>query len=231
MPQNVLLIEDSAAFRKSVNRLLGLHGYRVHEAPTGKAGVEHCLKTPPDLVILDLVMPGLSGLEVCQELKQRTETASIPLLVLTGNDKEGQEVACLDLGADDYLTKPVQGTRLLAHVRALLRRAQGKGRATALEVGPLSLDYARKLVTWAGKEFPHLTPKEFGLLFALAQRSPEPLDRTELYAEVWGLEAPSEISLRTVDVHVRRIRLKMGWRSDQCLTAIHGRGYCVAPRE
>lgn len=231
MPQKVLLIEDSASFRKSVNRLLVLHGFTVSEAATGKAGVEHCVKTPPDLVILDLVMPGLSGLEVCQELKQRTETASIPLLVLTGNDREGQEVACLDMGADDYLTKPVQGTRLLAHVRALLRRAQGRSAVKELKIGSLSLDYPRKLTRWEGKEFPHLTPKEFGLLFALAQRSPEPLDRAGIYAEVWGLEAPSEISLRTVDVHVRRIRLKMGWRSDECLVAIHGRGYCVAPRE
>lgn len=176
-------------------------------------------------------MPGLSGLEVCQELKQLTETASIPLLVLTGNDREGQEVACLDLGADGYLTKPVQGPKLLAHVRALLRRTQGRSHTKTLTVGALSLDHPRKLVLWKGEEFPHLTPKEFGLLFALAQRSPAPLDRAGLYAEVWGLEAPSEISLRTVDVHVRRIRLKMGWRADQCLVAIHGRGYCVAPRE
>lgn len=231
MPQKVLLIEDSAAFRKSVNRLLGLHGFSVFEAATGKAGVEHCLKSPPDLVILDLVMPGLSGLEVCQELKQRAETAGIPLLVLTGNDQEGLDVACLDLGADGYLTKPVQGPKLLAHMRALLRRTQGRSQSKTLEVGTLSLDYPRKLAIWKGAEYPHLTPKEFALLFTLAQRSPEPLDRAGLYSEVWGLEAPSEISLRTVDVHVRRIRLKMGWRADQCLVAIHGRGYCVAPRE
>src|SRR5581483_2661658 len=120
----------------------------IAEASTGKAGIAAASSQLPDLIVLDLVMPGLGGTEVCRQLKERGETSAIPVLILTGNDREGQDVACLDLGADDYLTKPVKSERLLAHCRALLRRsgAELPPKNPALAIGPLRLDYGRKLV-------------------------------------------------------------------------------------
>jgi DNA-binding response OmpR family regulator len=229
MPTRVLLIEDDPAFRRTVADLLRLHDFEVAEAGSGKAGAAEVRKERPDLIVLDLVMPGMNGLEVCQLLKQDAQTASIPILILTGNDREGQDVACLDMGADDYLTKPVKAERLLSYCRALLRRSHPEGAPGPVRVGGLALDYGRKLVSLKSREYPHLTPKEFGLLYELASRSPEPEDRTALYQKVWGMDPPSEGSLKTVDVHVRRIRLKLGWRSDRWLVAVHGRGYCVRP--
>ena len=167
MGSKVLLIEDDASFRKAVGDVLADEGYTVIQAPSGKAGILAAQKEMPDLVILDLIMPGMKGLEVCQFLKQDLQTARLPIIILTGNDKDGQDIACLDMGADDYLTKPVKSARLLAYARALLRRNAGEERAeppASVEVGGLSLDYPRKLVKLAGKEYPHLTPKEFELL-------------------------------------------------------------------
>lgn len=231
MEPKALLIDDDAAFRKTLSRVLPLHGFRTVEAATGKAGVAKAAEENPDLVILDLVLPGMKGLEVCQALKQDVATAGIPILILTGNDREGLDIACLDTGADDYLTKPVKTERLVARCRALLRRSQkapahGSGN---LSLGALGLDYARKLVTLEDKQFPHLTPKEFGLLYYLAVHSPEPRDRVTLYREVWGMDPPSEGSLKTVEVHVRRVRLKLRWRSEQLLRTVSGRGYCLVP--
>ena len=232
MAPKVLLIEDDASFRKAVSDVLGLEGYEVKQAPSGKAGIMAVQSDPPDLVILDLVMPGMKGLEVCQHLKQDAKTARVPIIILTGNDKEGQDIACLDMGADDYLTKPVKSERLLAYARAILRRNAGEERAeppAKLEVGGLSLDYPRKIVKLGKQEHQHLTPKEFELLYFLASKTPNPTDRSVVYREVWGVEAPSEGALKTVEVHVRRVRLKLGWKSDQWLVSVSGRGYALIP--
>ncbi|MEK7390319.1 MAG: response regulator transcription factor [Elusimicrobiota bacterium] len=234
MALKVLLIDDDASFRKAVSDVLTLEGYEIRQAPSGKAGILAVQSEAPDLVILDLVMPGVRGLEVCQQLKQDAATARVPIIILTGNDKEGQDIACLDMGADDYLTKPVKSERLLAYCRALLRRIAGEGRGgpvARVEVGSLCLDYPRKLVSLDGKDFQHLTPKEFELLYYLAKRTPAPTERSAIYYDVWGVEAPSEGALKTVEVHVRRIRLKLGWRSDQWLVSVSGRGYAlIAPK-
>ncbi|MBI3553952.1 MAG: response regulator transcription factor [Elusimicrobia bacterium] len=231
MPQKILLIEDNAAFRKTVARILAENGYEVGEAATGKDGLARAERRAPDLIILDLILPGIKGTEVCVRLKQSPRTAAVPILILTGNDQDGQDISCLDVGADDYLTKPVKSERLLAHCRALLRRAAPEGKRDVLALGALRLDYKRKLVIVDGNENPRLTPKEFGLLFELARRTPDPIDRTELYKLVWGMEPPSEGSLKTVDVHARRIRLKLGWSADRWLSYVHGRGYRLAAPE
>ena len=228
----VLLIEDDASFRKAVSDVLTLEGYEVRQAPSGKTGIMAAQTDPPDIVILDLIMPGMKGLEVCQFLKQDAKTANVPIIILTGNDKDGQDIACLDMGADDYLIKPVKSERLLAYCRALLRLNAGEERPEPLAnvaVGGLSLDYPRKLVKLGGKEYSHLTPKEFELLYFLAARTPNPTERAEVYRLVWGVEAPSEGALKTVEVHVRRVRLKLGWKSDQWLVSVSGRGYALIP--
>lgn len=225
---DILAVDDDAAFLKIVGDVLSSHDFAVTAVRSGKAAVKAAAEKRPDLVILDLVMPGLRGIEVCQKLKERPETAGIPILILTGNDREGQEIACLDMGADDYLTKPVKTERLLAHCRALLRRARGGKPSPSASVGPLRLDYPRKLAVLREREFPHLTPKEFELLWHLAERSPEPVDRAALYRQVWGAEPPSEGALKTVEVHVRRVRLKLGLKADELVRTVPGRGYCLA---
>jgi len=116
----ILLIDDDRAFLKILSRVLESHGFSVLAATSGKAGLAETLGRKPALIILDLVMPGLSGLEVCQELKQKTETADIPILILTANDREGQDIACLDMGADAYLTKPYEPDELLRTINLLL---------------------------------------------------------------------------------------------------------------
>lgn len=224
----ILLIDDDAAFRRTLARILGDCGFQAVHANSGPAGMAKALEEKPDLIILDLVMPGPQGTDVCLALKQSPETAGIPVLMLTGNDKDGMEVACLDMGADDYLTKPVRSERLLAHCRALMRRGgAGAQASTVLSLGSLRLDYERKIVSLENVAHPHLTPKEFDLLYVLARCSPMPRTREELYQEVWGSEPPSEMSLRTVEVHIRRIRLKLGWKTGQWLEGVSGRGYCL----
>lgn len=233
MAAKILLIEDDASFRKTVAKVLKLEKYDTIEAGTGKLGIEKAKKSPPDLVVLDLVLPGIGGIDVCQALKQDKKTAGVPILVLTGEDKDGQEVALLDMGADDYLTKPVKMERLQAHVRALLRRFQSTTQILSAELREAGLDFdvAGKVVMLRGEKFPHLTPKEFDLLWELAVRSPKPRDRTAIYKKVWGMDPPSEGSLKTVEVHIRRIRLKLGWRSDEWLISVAGRGYCLVGPE
>ncbi|MDE2512129.1 MAG: response regulator transcription factor, partial [Elusimicrobia bacterium] len=131
-----------------------------------------------------------------------------------------------------YLTKPVKSERLIAYCRALLRRNAGESRESPparLEVGALALDYGRKVVSMGKVEYPHLTPKEFELLYYLAGRTPNPTDRATIYRDVWGVEPPSEGVLKTVEVHVRRIRLKLGWKSEAWLVSVSGRGYALVP--
>jgi len=229
MEPKVLIVDDDAAFRKTAGRVLSLHGFRVVQAATGKAGIAGAFRDSPDLVILDLVLPGMRGLDVCQALKQDAATAGIPILILTGNDEEGLEVACLDMGADDYLTKPVRSERLLAHLRALLRRipARPADGGRIVELGDMALDHDRKVVRLRGKEYSHLTPKEFGVLYTLALNSPLPRDRVSLYRDVWGMDPPSEGSLKTVEVHIRRLRLKLELDPDEWLCTVSGRGYCL----
>lgn len=181
----VLVVDDDSAFRKALSGVLEDNGYAVLEAATGGAGIAKAARALPDLVILDLALPGPQGTDVCLALKQDVATAGIPVLILTGNDQRGLEVVCLDLGADDYLTKPVRSELLLARCRALLRRGPPVNRPTdPRRLGSLSLDYARKLVVVHGREYFNLTPKEFDLLYALAGHSPVPRSREDLYKEV-----------------------------------------------
>mgnify|MGYP001587523125 FL=1 len=229
MAFKILLIEDDEAFRKTLAKTLGMNGYEVIGAAAGKPGVEQARREQPDLVILDLALPGMHGLEVCQKLKEDVVTAGIPILILTGSDQDGLDIVCLDFGADDYMAKPPKTERLLAHCRVLLRRSGRRSEGGKLTLGSLELDYRRKSVILDGKDYPHLTPREFGILYELALHSPMPQDRESLYLKLWGMTPPSKISLRTIDVHVRRIRLKLGWRSDSWLTGIHGRGYSLVP--
>lgn len=228
MPASVLLVDDDLEYRAAVGAGLEEARYRVTEASSVEEALERLDQELPDIVVTDMVMPGADGLELCRRIKRSPATCAIPILVMTASDRKGLEVLTLDEGADDYLVKPVPADRLAARCNALLRRAP-PGRKQQLDLGALCLDRGRKLVTFKRRPYPGLTPKEFELLYELARQSPAPVQQEALYRRVWGSEPPSKGSLKTVEVHIRRIRLKLGWNLDGWLRAVSGRGYSIEP--
>ena len=214
----VVVIEDEAPIADAVAARLRSDGFDVEIAGDGPSGVELVERTRPDLVVLDLMLPSLDGLEVCRRIRR---DSAVPILMLTARDTETDTVVGLEVGADDYLTKPFSPRELVARIRALLRRAE---RAVATEspitIGDLVLDPAARRVTRAG-EVVHLTPTEFELLIHLAGH-PGVYSRERLLAEVWGYHDGS--GTRTVDSHVRGIRRKLG---DGIIRTVHGVGYAL----
>ncbi len=228
MAGRILIVEDDPIYRRAVIDVLGAGG-RMGEASTAAEGFEKAVKEVPDLIIVDLGLPDYDGAELCRRLKGHESTAGVPILVLTGDSSEGRDVFCLDAGADSYLAKPVKGPRLRSYVGALLRRSlSGDGRFKAgryLRAAGMEFRYRIKSVILGRKVISDLTPKEFTLLYSLALNHPEPLSRREIYRRAWGAEPPAEESLKTVEVHVFRIREKLGPQSRDKLATVPGRGY------
>jgi DNA-binding response OmpR family regulator len=223
---SVLVIDDEPDIRRLLERYLQKQGADTSLAEDGEKGLKAARAKLPDLIICDIQLPGISGIEVCQALKRDSKTCSIPILIITGNDKEGQEVICLELGADDYLVKPFELPLLRAHVNALLRRGAYLGhKSNVVLKGPLKLDVAGKVVHLRGREYPQLTPKEFDILHHLVLHEPTPLSRETLYRKSWGVPSADKSMLRTVDVHIQRIRSKLGLDRKSGLQAVSGRGY------
>ena len=202
----ILVVEDEPDIRKLVHYNLVQDHYKVVEAENGDQALRMIQRDKPSLVILDLMMPGMSGLEVCRTLRGQDETAKLPILMLTAKAGEADRVLGLELGADDYLTKPFSPRELVARVRAILRRANGSGQTETLpayQKGGLKIDFATYEVSVRGKTI-KLTLKEFELLKFLAQNPNRVLNRDQLLDRVWGGE--TFVTPRTVDVHIRRLR-------------------------
>lgn len=226
MQTSVLVIDDEPEIRRFLTKVFEKENYIVFEAETAEAGIRTAQAKLPTLITLDLRLPGMSGTEACQALKRDNRTSSIPIVIITASDREGEEIINLELGADDYLTKPLEIPMLLAHIRALLRRGPYLGTSPKiLEKGLLRLDVERKLASYDQEEFPHLTPKEFDLLYLLASTEGKPVKRELIYQKIWGQPPVSKSVLRTVDVHVQRIRSKMGLDRKVGLMSVTGRGY------
>jgi DNA-binding response OmpR family regulator len=221
-----LLVEDDARLAALTADYLGGHGVVVTRAGTGPSGLEEALRHRYDVVLLDLMLPGKDGLEVCRELRARSD---VPVVVLTARGEEADRVMGLELGADDYLAKPFSPRELLARIRAVVRRARGQaGPANKLvRVGGLSLDPGARRVTLAGDEVA-LTGYEFNLLYALASRAGRVLSREQLIELAGG--SPEEAFDRSVDVHVSRLRSKLGDdpKSPRLLKTVRGAGYMLA---
>lgn len=226
--RTVLVIEDEESIAQAVAARLRSEGYSVETAGDGPAGVEACARLDPDLVVLDLMLPGLDGLEVCEQIQARRP---VPVLMLTARDTEADLVMGLTVGADDYLTKPFGSRELVARVHALFRRVD-RARAEAdanlgpgparLSIGGVELDTARRVATRRG-EVVHLTPTEFDLVVFLATKPGTVRTREELLSHVWG--EPMVSSGRTVDSHIRAVRAKLG---SDIIRTVHGVGYAVA---
>jgi DNA-binding response OmpR family regulator len=222
--RKILIIEDEADIAASLRyNLEKSGGYAVATAESGEAGLALARQKNFDLVILDLMLPGMDGLEVCRAVRASAETAHLPLLMLTARVEETDKLVGLEMGADDYLTKPFSMKEVLARVRALLRRARRveEPAAAAYRGGGIEMDFEGHVLRSGGKEVP-LTRMEFALLSALIKSRGRVLTRDHLLQKVWGYEYTG--STRTVDVHIRRLRQKLGSPGDQIETIV-GVGY------
>ncbi|HEY2992927.1 MAG TPA: response regulator [Methylomirabilota bacterium] len=223
MATDVLVVEDEPDIRGLIVHHLERDGFRCRTAASGGEALARVRSAPPDLVVLDLMLPGMDGLEVCRRLRGDPATAALPIIMLTAKADEIDRVVGLEMGADDYLAKPFSTKELVARVRAVLRRARPGETARALTVGGVSLDPSRHAVTVGGRPV-ELTPKEFDLLHALLAAAGRVLSREHLLNRVWGYARADEIESRTVDVHIRRLRAKLG-AEERRIATIKGVGY------
>jgi two-component system, OmpR family, phosphate regulon response regulator PhoB len=221
--ERVLVVDDEAEIAALVVYHLAKAGYRVSTATTGHDAVAAARQERPALVVLDLMLPGLSGYDVIDALRREEETRDIAVLMLTARREEADRIRGLSLGADDYLTKPFSPQELVLRVGAILRRvgAAGGGAADVLTLGALRIDRAEHRVTVDGQDV-ELTPTEYKLLLTLAERRGRVQERGHLLETVW--EAAPDIQTRTVDMHVQRLRAKLGAAGDMIET-VRGFGY------
>lgn len=213
MSTRILIVEDDPDIAELVARYLDKAGFTTERVGSGREGLQAITERPPDLVVLDLMLPHMDGLEVCRLLRAHDGTAGIPIIMLTARAEESERIVGLELGADDYLAKPFSPNELVARVRALLRRAQrgasdrgSSASARPLAYGPIALDTDRHVVS-SGGEAVTLTAKEFLLLEYLMRHRGRVLSRDVLLTDVWGYRYTG--GTRTVDVHVRRLREKL----------------------
>jgi two-component system, OmpR family, response regulator RegX3 len=206
-PTSILIVEDEESLADSIKYNLEREGYAVQIVGDGRRGLEQFRSDGPSLVILDLMLPELSGLDVCRSIREESD---VPIIMVTAKDSEADKVAGLELGADDYVTKPFSMRELVSRVRANLRRSRNSHRAAledeALVGGPVEMDSARHEAVVRGKHI-DLPPKEFALLELLLLRKGRLLTRDFLIEEIWGADYYGDT--KTLDVHVKRIRQKI----------------------
>ena len=219
----ILVVEDEAALAYLLVYNLEAEGYLVEHVDHGDEAELRIAESPPDLVILDWMLPGVSGLEICRRLRARENCRDIPVIMLTARGEESERVRGLSVGADDYVVKPFSTPELMARVRALLRRARPERVASKLLMGDIDLDRDARRVRRGGREI-HLGPTEFRLLEYLMEKPGRVFTRAQLLDNIWGMTA--EIDERTVDVHVGRLRkaLIRGREKDPIRT-VRGSGY------
>src|SRR5687767_150758 len=222
MQRPVLIIEDDPDISESLKYNLEREGLAAITASTGEAGLTEALndRNPPALIILDLMLPGMSGSELCRRLRREPATRRTPIIMLTAKVSESDRVAGLDLGADDYITKPFSVRELLARVRAVMRRADEHASKT-YEDDCLLIDFDDIRVVCKGAKV-KLTNKEFTLLSALAKSADRVITRQQLLDSVWGYSYYGDA--RTLDVHIRRLRQKLDECGD-CIETVVGVGY------
>jgi DNA-binding response OmpR family regulator len=215
----VLVVEDEEAIVSVLRMYLTREGFTVHAVGDGVRAVADVRRLRPTAVILDIGLPGLDGFEVCRQLREGGDWT--PILVVTARDDEPDRVLGLELGADDYITKPFSPRELVARLKAVLRRGPGQGGGSELRVAGVRLDPTARRV-WAGEQPVELTATEFDLLAHLLRRPGRVFGRDELLAQVWGYNGAAS---RTVDVHIAQLRSKLGEHSP--IRTVRGVGYAV----
>lgn len=209
MKETILIVEDEKDIVRMLDYNLKKDGFAVLSSRNGEDALKTASEEHPSLILLDLMLPGLNGLEVCRELKKDSRTAAIPVIMLTAKAQESDKILGLELGADDYVTKPFSPKELIARIRAVLRRVKEKNNLPEiLKIGELAIDFSKIAVTVKGKPVA-LTAKEFELLKALIKAKGRVLSRDHLLDSIWGFDRAAEIETRTVDVHIRTLRKKL----------------------
>src|ERR1700754_2377234 len=202
-PLRILIVDDEPPIRRFLRTALAAQDYRVEEAPDGEAALEFLKRNPVDLMVLDLGLPGMDGLDVVRRLRQ--EGNPLPIVILSSRDDEAGKVAALDLGADDYVSKPFGVEELSARIRAALRhRLQGKGKKPLFRSGDLTMDLVRRIVTVRGEEV-KLTPREYDLLRLLVAHAGKVLTHKFILREVWG----GESDVQYLRIYIRSLRQKL----------------------
>ena len=223
----ILVVEDEESFSDALSYMLRKEGFEVSVCANGPDGLEEYDRSGADLLLLDLMLPGLSGLEVCRQLRQKSD---VPVIMLTAKDAEVDKVVGLEIGADDYVTKPFSARELVARIRAVLRRrGEADDAATAvLESGPVRMDVDRHVVTVNGTTTP-MPLKEFELLEFLLRNSGRVLTRGQLIDRIWGSDYVGDT--KTLDVHVKRLRAKVepDPGRPRYLLTVRGLGYKFEP--
>ncbi len=218
----ILVVDDEQDILELIRHTLNKEGYEVHVAANGQQAVEKAKKIKPDLILMDVMMPVMDGMEACRQLKEDNETSDIAIIFLTARSEEFAELAGFEAGADDYISKPIRSRVLLSRIRAILRRNSGsiaEEEVVKLEFEDLLIDRERFMVEYQGKslQFPR---KEFELLSFLASKPGRVFSRDEILENVWGNEVL--VVDRTIDVHVRKIREKL---DDRYIFTVKGVGY------
>ena len=225
MTPHILVVEDEAALVTMLRYNLEKEGYRVCDAGDGEEALTMVSERKPDLVVLDWMLPSLSGIEVCRQLRRKPATRELPIIMLTARGEEGDKIRGLNTGADDYMTKPFSLPELMARVRALLRRVQPVPQKGLLTYGDLSLDQAAHRVTRSERPI-HLGPTEFRLLQFFLQHPGNVFSREELLNAVWGPDI--YVEPRTVDVHIRRLRKALNGDNDaDIIRTVRAAGYAL----
>jgi DNA-binding response OmpR family regulator len=222
--QTILIVEDEASIASFVTLYLKNAGYEVRAVSTGSAALTHVAAETPALIILDLMLPDLDGIEICRRVRK---TSDVPILMLTARDEDVDKIIGLEVGADDYMTKPFNPRELVARIKSILRRATTERRdaeTAELRHGELVINSGRREVKVGDTEI-QLAPKEFDLLWELLDHRGIVLTRDQLLERVWGYTFAGDT--RTVDVHVRQLRRKLGEASP--IVTVWGVGYKVAP--
>jgi DNA-binding response OmpR family regulator len=223
MQQTILIIEDDADIAESLEYNLRREGFRTVVAESGEKGLRLATdeKTAPALIVLDLMLPGMNGMDICRRLRREPSTGKVPIVMLTAKAAEADKIAGLETGADDYVVKPFSVKELMARIRAVLRRTEGDGGERTYSDAHLSIDYPDMRVECDGNPL-KLTRKEFALLEHLVRNMGRVSTRQQLLDHVWGYSYFGDT--RTLDVHIRRVRQKLG-ECGGCIETIVGVGY------
>ena len=224
MSKKILIVEDEHDLIKLVKYNLEKEGFRVNYTTDGSLAMAELRRDPPDLVILDLMLPGMDGLEICRQVRRHDKYAATPILMLTARSEEADRIVGLELGADDYVTKPFSMRELIARIRALLRRHEPAPQRSTLQRGELLIDPSAHSVAVSGRRV-DLSALEFRLLHYLAAHPGMVFSRDQLLDRVWGDDR--SVTPRSVDVYIRRLREKIEPEPEQPLYVhtVHGVGY------
>jgi two-component system phosphate regulon response regulator PhoB len=225
MNPHILIVEDETSLVELLRYNLEKEGFRVSAANDGEEGLALLHESKPDLLVLDWMLPHVSGIEICRQIRRKTELRDLPVIMLTARGEEADRVRGLEVGADDYVIKPFSPSELVARIRAVLRRARPSGADEMLTYSGLAMDLASHRVTRNGRAL-HLGPTEFRLLRFFMERPGRVFSREQLLDGVWGRDL--YVELRTVDVHIRRLRKAINGEGERDLVrTVRSAGYAL----